>query len=72
MTDPTLEELQDSINELSDYKARLERDVKAIGSKLRMPQKKIDAAVKDNAELQRINEILDQLTRQRNALSSNK
>jgi predicted nucleic acid-binding Zn-ribbon protein len=68
--EPSLDELQDSIEQLTAYKERLENDVKAMGQKLRMPQKKIQAAVTDHAELQRLGEILEQLTQQRDAMTS--
>ncbi|MED5384861.1 MAG: hypothetical protein VX481_09965 [Cyanobacteriota bacterium] len=68
--EPSLEELQDSIEQLTAYRERLENDVKAMGQKLRMPQKKIQAAVDDHAELQRLGEILEQLTQQRDAMTS--
>jgi hypothetical protein len=35
-----------------------------------MPQKKIQAAVANHAELQRLGEILEQLTQQRDAMTS--
>ena len=70
MTEPSIEELQDSINELSAYRERLENDVKAMGQKLRMPQKKIQSAIAEHAELQRLGEILNQLTTQRDAIAT--
>ena len=69
MSEPSLEELQDSIEQLSAYRERLENDVKAMCQKLRMPQKKIQATVADHAELKRLGEILDQLTTQRDAMT---
>ena len=71
MSEPSLEELQDSIEQLSAYRERLENDVKAMGQKLRMPQKKIQASVADHAELKRLSVILDQLTTQRDAMTKN-
>jgi predicted nucleic acid-binding Zn-ribbon protein len=68
--EPSLDELQDSIEQLTAYRERLENDVKAMGQKLRMPQKKIQAAVADHAELQRLGEILEQLSQQRDAMTS--
>lgn len=68
--EPSLDELQDSIEQLTAYRERLENDVKAMGQKLRMPQKKIQSAVDDHAELQRLGEILEQLTQQRDAMAS--
>ena len=69
---PSVEELQDSIDELSAYRERLYNDVVGIGKKLRLSQKKIDATVNEHPELTRIDEILSQLKHQRDnqALSS--
>ena len=70
MTEPSLDELQESIEELGAYRQRLESDIRALGQKLRMPPTKVEAAVEDHAELQRICEILAQLERQRDAMAS--
>ena len=66
---PTVEELQESIDELSAYRDRLYKDVVALGQKLRLPQKKIDATVKEHPELTRIDEVLNQLVQQKNIQS---
>ena len=39
---PSVEELQESIDELSAYRERLYNDVIGLGKKLRLSQKKID------------------------------
>ena len=70
MTEPSLDELQESIEELAAYRERLETDIRNLGQKLRMPPKKVEAAVNEHAELQRICEILDQLKRQKDAMTS--
>ena len=44
---PSVEELQESIDELSAYRKRLYNDVIGLGKKLRLSQKKIDATVTD-------------------------
>ena len=69
---PSVEELQESIDELSAYRERLYNDVISLGKKLRLSQKKIDATVNEHPELTRIDEILSQLKHQRDnqALSS--
>ncbi len=64
---PTAAELQESIDQLTEYRDRLKQDVIALGQKLRLPQKKIDASITEHAELQRIEEVLNQLM---NALES--
>ena len=69
---PSVEELQESIDELSAYRERLYNDVIGLGKKLRLSQKKIDATVNEHPELTRIDEILSQLKQQRDnqAISS--
>ena len=69
---PSVEELQESIDELSAYRERLYNDVIGLGKKLRLSQKKIDTTIKEHPELTRIDEILSQLKHQRDnqALSS--
>ena len=69
MADPTLQELQDSIEELEAYRNRLRDDVIAMGKKLKLPQNRIDATVAEHAELQRLGEVLEQLLQQRDILS---
>ena len=66
---PTVEELQESIDELSAYRDRLYNDVLGLGKKLRLSQKKIDATLSEHPELTRIDEVLSQLKSQRNAQS---
>ena len=62
---PSVEALQESIDELSAYRERLYNDVIGLGKKLRLSQKKIDATVNEHPELTRIDEILSQLKHQR-------
>lgn len=64
---PSIEELQESIDELSTYRERLYNDVLGLGKKLRLSQKKIEATLSEHPELTRIDEVLDQLKTQRNA-----
>ena len=68
---PSIEELQESIDELSAYRERLYNDVVGLGKKLRLSQKKIDATVNDHPELTRIDEVLLQLKQQRDAQTIN-
>jgi len=70
MADPTLQELQESIEELEAYRSRLRDDVIAMGKKLKLPQKRIDATVAEHAELQRLDEVLEQLLKQRDTMAS--
>ena len=66
---PSIEELQESIDELSTYRERLYNDVLGLGKKVRLSQKKIDATLSEHPELTRIDEVLDQLKAQKNAQS---
>ena len=70
MADPTLQELQDSIEELEAYRSRRRDDVIAMGKKLKLPQKRIDATVAEHAELQRLDEVLEQLLKQREIMAN--
>ena len=62
---PSLQELQESINELATYRERLYQDVVNLGKKLRLSQKKIDATIAAHPELQRLDEIMVQLVNQK-------
>ena len=64
---PSLEELQESIDELATYRERLFQDVVGLGRKLRLSQKKIDTTVAAHPELQRLDEVMSQLIAQKNA-----
>ena len=46
----SIEELQESIDELSAYRERLYNDVVGLGKKLRLSQKKIDATISEHPE----------------------
>ena len=66
---PSVEELQESIDELSTYRERLYNDVVGLGKKLRLSQKKIEATLSEHPELTRIDEVLNQLKAQKNIQS---
>ena len=65
MQQPTQEELEESIKELTKYKKRLEEEVVIISNKLKMPQKKIDAIIKSHSELNQIKIILSKLNNEK-------
>ena len=67
---PSIEELQESIDELSAYRERLFQDVVGLGKKLRLSQKKIDSTVAEHEELQRLDEVMSQLVAQRDSQQS--
>ena len=52
---PTVEELQESIDELSAYRERLYNDVLGLGKKLRLSQKKIFSKRKKPNHFQKMN-----------------
>ena len=68
---PTVQELEESIDELSAYRERLYNDVIGLGKKLRLSQKKIDATINAHPELSRIDEVLSQLKQQRDFQAKN-
>ena len=65
MQNPTQEELEESIKELTKYKKRLEKEVVIISNKLKMPQKKIDTIIKSHSELNQIEIILSKLNKEK-------
>ena len=65
MQSPTIEELEESIKVLTEYKNRLEKEVVTISNKLKMPQKKINSIIKSNKELNQIKIILSKLKKQK-------
>ncbi len=64
MTEPSITELQDTLKELSAYRDRLRDDVIAMGQKLKLPQKRIDATIAEHPELQRLDVVVEQLEEQ--------
>ena len=64
MTEPSITELQDTLKELSAYRDRLRNDVIAMGQKLKLPQKRIDATIAEHPELQRLTVVVEQLEEQ--------
>ena len=70
MQNPTEEELEESIKELTNYKNRLEKEVVTISNKLKMPQEKINAIIKSHSELNQIKIILSKLNKQKQNVTS--
>ena len=64
MSKPTLQELKQTIKELSDYRDRLKNEVLMVSKQLRLPQKKIDSTLQNHMELQRVNKVLKRLMEQ--------
>jgi len=71
MSSPTVEELEESIKELTEYKNRLEKEVITISNKLKMPQRKVDSIINSHEELNKIKIILSKLNKQKENLDSN-
>ena len=65
MQSPTEEEFKESIEELSEYKNRLEKEVATISQKLKMPQEKIKCIINSHEELNQIKIILSKLKKQK-------
>ena len=69
MQSPTEEELEESIEELTEYKNRLETEVITISNKLKMPQKKINSIINSHPDLNQIKIILYKLNKQKENLA---
>ncbi len=65
MSEPELQELNESIEELTIYHDRLHKEVLTIAKKLKMPQKRIESTIKEHSELNQIKIILEKLIEQR-------
>ena len=70
MQHPTEEEFKESIKELSEYKIRLEKEVVSISQKLKMPHEKIKSIIKSHKEINEINQIISNLNKQKENLTS--
>ncbi len=68
MSKPTLEELNESIQQVSEYRDRLHGEVVKVAQKLKMPQKKIDSTLKAHTELQHLEKVLAKLIFQRDLI----
>ena len=71
MQSPTEKELKESIEELTKYKNRLEKEVVTISQKLKMPQRKIESIINSHQELNKIKIILSKLYKQKENATSN-
>ena len=71
MSNPTEDQLQESIKQLSEYKNRLEKEVIIISQKLKMSPKKIKSIINSHKELNQIKKILLQLNNQQENIISN-
>ena len=71
MSDPTQEELEESIKQLSDYRDRLQTVVVSISQKLKMSQKKITSIINSHKELNQLEGILSRLNSQHENIISN-
>ncbi len=69
MPKPTLDELNESIELLSAYSNRLQKEVLRIAQKLKMPQKKIDKMLQENEELKRVSLLIEKLSKERDQLA---
>ncbi len=67
ISEPSKQELSESIEELIAYRDRLLNEVLTVAQKLRIPQKTVDSAIENHTELKRIeimlSELIDQLDR---------
>ncbi len=61
MNEPTINDLQKSIEELRSYRDRLMGEVRTISQKLQIPEKKIVETLKNHSEINRISNIVNKL-----------
>ena len=61
MSEPNLDELNESIELLITYRDRLHEEVTSIAKKLQMPPSRISSTLKENSELNNINQTIMRL-----------
>ena len=61
MPETSLKELNESIELLSGYHDRLQKEVITMAKKLQMPTKKIDSTIESHAELIEIKQTINKL-----------
>ena len=71
MSDPTQEELKESIKQLIDYRDRLQMEVVSISQKLKISPEKISSIINSHKELNQLQEILSKLHSQHENIISN-
>ena len=70
MPEPTIKELNESIEALTSYRDRLKQEITSISRKLHMPQKKVESSLKEHSELKDIEIALQKLLNQRESSNS--
>ena len=71
MPKASLEELQESIKELTSYRDRLQKEISQAAQKLKMPLSKVDSILLEHSELRQINKVLAQLISQKKHQEAN-
>ena len=64
-SDPSRQELEESIDQLAAYRDRLIKDVIGMGQRLKLPQKQVEFTLAQHPELQKLEAILAQLESQK-------
>tara|TARA_Y100001968_G_scaffold136503_1_gene124620 strand:- start:71576 stop:71815 length:240 start_codon:yes stop_codon:yes gene_type:complete len=72
METPSISELNESIEALSNYRDRLRKEVISISNKLRIPSEKIELSLKQHSELEKIEAMLKKLILQKTNKAINK
>ena len=65
MPEPDIKELNESIELLSTYRDRLEKEVMNVAKKLQIPIKKIDSTLESHSELNEVKQAIIKLTAHR-------
>ena len=65
MPEPDIKELNESIELLSTYRDRLQKEVVNVAKKLQIPIKKIDSTLESHSELNEVKQAIIKLTEHR-------
>tara|TARA_Y100001968_G_C19343556_1_gene710835 strand:+ start:168 stop:377 length:210 start_codon:yes stop_codon:yes gene_type:complete len=64
MTEPTANDLIQSIDELKSYKDRLQKEIKIISKKLRIKSQNVEMKLGKQAQIKDIEDAIERLTKQ--------
>ena len=61
MSEASLEELMESIQELTSYRDRLIKEVSSAAQKIKMPKDKVESTLNNHPDLRQVNKTLNHL-----------
>ena len=70
MSKVTVEEIESSINLLTEYNDRITQEFLHLAHKLKMPKNKIEQTLENHSELKKVKAIISRLNKEKKSLES--